>query len=58
MERVGSKQTTADPCVYVRIAGELSIVAVYVDDLILICETQDKMIKIKESLSMRFKMKD
>ena len=34
MESIEFKQTNADPCVYVRTLGTITIVAVYVDDLI------------------------
>ena len=58
MESVNFKQYTADPCILV--TGEeanLTIVAVYVDDLIVIIKSAETM-KIKESLAERFKMKD
>jgi len=58
MASIGFTEATADPCVYVRNTRELSIVAVYVDDLILVSETQEEMIKIKESLFFKFNMKD
>ena len=58
MESVKFKQSTADPCVYVRITGTITIVAVYVDDLIVITETAEEMQKVKKSLTTRFKMKD
>ena len=52
-------QSIADPCIF--ISGEeanLTIIAVYVDDLIIITKTPEAMKKIKESLAARFKMKD
>ena len=52
------KQSTADPCVYIRNAETMIIVAVYVDDLIVIAETEEEMKKVKQSLSAQFKMKD
>ena len=59
MESINFKQCTADPCIFV--TGEeadLTIVAVYVDDLIVIAKTPETIKKIKESLAARFKMKD
>ena len=52
-------QSTADPCVFIQ-TGEtsLTIVAVYVDNLIIITETPEKMEEVKASLATRFKMKD
>ena len=59
MESINFKQCTADPCIFV--TGEeadLTIVAVYVDDLIVIAKTPETIKKTKESLAARFKMKD
>ena len=39
MESSGFKQNTADPCVYIQIADTITVVAVYVDDLIVITKT-------------------
>ena len=36
----------------------VTVVAVYVDDLVLIAKTANELQKVKESLSSRFKMKD
>jgi len=58
MESMGFKQSAADPCVYVRATEMTAIVAVYVDDIILITETPEEMQNVKESLAGRFKMKD
>ena len=55
----GFEQSAADPCVFVRkINRHLTIVAVHVDDLILLTESEHEMINLKASLSARFKMKD
>ena len=51
-------ESTADPCVYVRIADAMIIVAVDVNDLILIARTPEEMQEIKTSLATCFKMKD
>lgn len=58
LESIGFMQSASDPCVFVRSTRELSILAVYVDDLILITESQEEMVDIKESLMQKFKMKD
>ena len=58
MESIGFKQSTADPCVYIQIADTITIVAVYVDDLIVITKTPEEMTRIKETLATQFKMKD
>lgn len=59
MESTGFKQSTADPCVFIKSEkDDLTIVAVYVDDLIIVSKNPATMKKIKKSLTARFKMKD
>ena len=58
LESIYFKQSTTDPCVYVRTAPTMTITAVYVDDLILITKAEEEMQEVKESLAVRFKMKD
>ena len=44
MESTNFKQCTADPCIFVSSEGtDLTIIAVYVDDLIIITKTPEKM---------------
>ena len=59
LESIKFKQNDADPCVFIRAEGkDVTIVAVYVDDLIIITQGPDKMKEVKESLMAHFKMKD
>ena len=60
MKSLGFKESTADPCVFTRInkRGKVEVIAVYVDDLILLAETQEEMQQMKTSLTSTFKMKD
>ena len=60
MKLLGYRESGADPCVFIRLDTEkrLQIIAVYVDDLILIAETVEEMQQIKKCLSGHFKMKD
>ena len=59
MESINFKQCTADPCIFVTSErADLSIVAVCVDDLIVIAKAPEIMKKIQESLAAHFKMKD
>ena len=58
MTEIGFKQSTSDPCVFVRTRHELEILAVYVDDLILITESTESMNELKRALKERYKMKD
>ena len=59
MKQNGFSQSTSDPCVYIRDRkSSVNIVAVYVDDLIIITETPEEMDTIKGSLESKFKVKD
>ena len=60
MKSLDFKESTADPCFFTRInkRGKVEVIAVYVDDLILLAETQEEMQQMKTSLTSTFKMKD
>ena len=58
IESDGFVQSSADPCVFIRKTDTLAIVAVYVDDLILITKSEDEMHDVKSKLATEFKMKD
>jgi esterase/lipase superfamily enzyme len=52
-------KSEADPSVYVTQVGDVKFfIVVYVDDLILVCNDQNKFLHIKEELSQKFEMKD
>ena len=52
-------QSTADSCIFISgKEADLTIIAIYVDDLIIITKTPEAMKKIKESLEAHFKMKE
>jgi len=52
-------KSEADPSVYVTRVGDVKFfIMVYVDDLILVCNDQNKLLHIKEELSQKFQMKD
>ena len=59
MESIHYKQSAADPCVFIKAEKEgITIVAVYVDDLIIFAKTAEKMDEVKKNLATKFKMKD
>ena len=60
MRALGFKESGADPCIFIREneKKKLEIIAVYVDDLILIAETLEEIQHMKDCLSETFKMKD
>ncbi len=55
---ISFKQSEADACVFVRSGESFAVVAVYVDDLILIVKTSCEMKSLKRRLEDQFKMKD
>ena len=55
----GFKQSRADPCVFYKWSnGNLTVISVYVDALILQADLVQEMLEVKEQLSRRFRMKD
>ena len=59
MKAIGFLQSDADPCVFVRIGqNKLCVLAVYVDDIVLLTNTEAEMLAIKTQLKKGFKMKD
>ena len=55
----GFKQSRADPCVFYKWSnGNLTVICVYVDDLIKLADLVQEMLEVKEQLSRRFWMKD
>ena len=55
----GFQQSAADHCVYNRQSGkELTIVIIWVDDIIIASTNDPILMSVKKSLSQRFKMKD
>ena len=58
MEEIHFNQGTAYPCIYIKESGTLAILAVYVDDLVVIASTVEKMQQIKKGFTLQFQMKD
>ena len=58
LKRKGFAQTTGDPCIYTALEGEMFIIAVYVDDILLAGKSDRRMTEVKQALSKQFKMKD
>ena len=59
MKSINFIQSTAEPCIIIfGKEADLTIIAIYVDDLIIITKTPEAMQEIKESLAAHFKMKD
>ena len=61
MKSLNFTQSQAEPCMFIRRSAdgtELSIIALYVDDLITVTTNEAEMNEIKASLRQNFKMKD
>jgi hypothetical protein len=59
LKNIEFMKSEADPSVYVAQVGDVKFfIVVYVDDLILMCNDQNKLLQIKEELSQKFEMKD
>ena len=55
LKSMGFVQTKSDPCLYISSEGELCIIAVYVDDILLATKSEKK---VKNRLSAEFEVKD
>ena len=55
MKSLGCTQSSADPCIYMRDSNSPTIVAAYVDDLII---ADEEMQEVKQQLQSQFKMKE
>ena len=58
LKKMGFVQSASDPCIYIASEGEMCIVAIYVDDIIVAAKTDDRILQVKRDLSKRFKAKD
>ena len=58
VEKVGFTQASADPCVFIRKKDMFTIIAIHVDDLMILAEDILEMQRLKDSLKVQFKMKD
>ena len=58
LKKMGFVQTPSGPCLYVSSEGELFIIAVYVDDILLAGKSDKRMKEVKSALSAQFEVKD
>ena len=59
LKEQGFDQSTADPCVFIKHeSNDVTILLVWVDDIIIATNTTDLMSDIKSKLSLKFRMKD
>ena len=58
LREMGFMQTTGDPCIYTASEGEMVVIAVYVDDIMLAAKSEKRMKEVKEMLAKQFEVKD
>ena len=58
VEKIALIQTSADPCVFIRKKDTLTIIAVHIDDLMILAKNTSEMERLKDSLKLQFKMKN
>ena len=55
---MGFVPTTSDPCLYMASEGEMFVIGVYVDDIVLAGKSDKRMAEVKKALAMQFEVKD
>ena len=58
LKKMGFVQSAGDPCLYMSSEGEMFLIAVYVDDILLAGKSDKRMAKVKQALSQQFQVKD
>jgi transposase InsO family protein len=58
LKKMGFVQTASDPCLYVSSEGDLFMIGVHVDDIILAGKSNRRIAEVKEDLAHRFEVKD
>ena len=57
LKKMGFIQTNSDPCLYTSSEGELFIIAVYVDDILLATKSSERLEAVKTAISAQFEVK-
>ena len=58
LKKLGFIQSVSDPCIYVASVGEMFMIAVHVDDLVLAAKSDKHIADVKKALSEKFEVKD
>ena len=58
LKQLGFLQSNSDPCVYIAALGEMAVIGVYVDDIVVACKSEKQMEKVKQALCRKFEVKD
>lgn len=55
---MGFVQAAGDPCLYMATEGEMFLIAVYVDDILLAGGSDKRLTAVKQALSRKFQVRD
>ena len=58
LKQMGFVQAKGDPCLYLASEGEMFIIAVYVDDIVLAGKSDQRLAEVKQALANQFQVKD
>ena len=58
LKQLGFLQSNSDPCVYIAAVGEMAVVGVYVDDIVVAYKSEARLKKFKQGLCRKFDVKD
>jgi len=58
LKQLGFLQSNSDPCVYIAALGEMAVIGVYVDDIVVACKSEKRMEEVKRALYRKFEVKD
>ena len=58
LKRIGFVQAAGDPCLYMASEGEMFLIVIYVDDIVLAGKTTERLNTVKQALSQKFRIKD
>ena len=58
LKKLGFVQSVSDPCIYVASEGEMFMIAVHVDDLVLAAKSDKRIGNVKKALGLKFEVKD
>ena len=58
LKQIGCVQAAGDPCTYLALEGEMFLIAVHVDDILLAGKSMKRRDTVKQALSQKFQVKD
>ena len=58
LKKIGFVQAAGDPCLYMSTEGEMFLIAIYVNDILLAGKSIERLNAVKQALSQQFQVKD